>query len=313
MRVLAASLGLLIVLMLGARGEARPPLASEVTPTVSLCELIQDKARFDRKRLRINAFVTYGFENFQLADPDCDRDANVWLTYGGTARSGAVYCCPGEGGTKERRENVRIEGIEVPLRRDAMLEDFRKLLSETHDTTVYVTLTGWFFTGRKNEAGRVDSLAGYGHLGCCSLFVIEGVEDFEPHHDPHLDYSAEAGWYEEGSCQSSSMRYLRHVSLHDPAQTLRAIRQLEAAEQGDRAWAYDEPERVAHEAFVLFYPHEEPAVTLLRKGDARQVYQWKKGYKRVLAVVTRPYWLGFYTDRGAVPWVATHIKEIDCS
>src|SRR5215510_14127515 len=60
---------------------------------VSLCELKKDPAKYNHRLVEITGFVSHGFEDFTVSDPDCPSWPNVWLEYGGTSGSNTMYCC----------------------------------------------------------------------------------------------------------------------------------------------------------------------------------------------------------------------------
>jgi hypothetical protein len=172
-----------------------PSDAAQEPRNVSPCELAKDPAAHDHELVRLTAFVTHGFEDFILTDPNClglSEHFSVWVTYGGKTQSNTVYCCPGEGGQEMRSEGLSVEGIQIPLLTDTTFQGFTKLLSKEHDSTVRVTLAGRFFSGEEQTFNGSTSWRGFGHLGCCSLFVIQRVEAFEAHTRRELDYTAEA-------------------------------------------------------------------------------------------------------------------------
>jgi hypothetical protein len=279
---------------------------------VTYCELSKDPAAYNHELVRLTAFVTHGFENFHVADPTCVTEGfSVWVMYGGTATSDTVYCCPGEGG-QERRETLTVEGLQVPLVEDLTFRQFTELLKNEEDTTVRVTLMGRFFSGVKNTVSGSTYWGGAGHLGCCSLLVVQRVEAFQPHTRRDLDYTSDGGWYEKEGCKFGSLQYQRHVSVAYPdGETEQAIAEQRNAD-GGQGWAFRDPQRVAMESLKPFYTGQVPNLRSVTKTPSRQVFQWKNGKKMVVVVVVRPYWLSFYAASDAVAWVSTTIKEADC-
>ena len=83
--------------------------------------------------------------------------------------------------------------MQVPLVSDPTFQQFIELLKKEPDTTVRSTVVGRFFSGTKESSDRGALWRGFGHMGCCSLLVIQRVESFEPHTRTDLDYTAEAG------------------------------------------------------------------------------------------------------------------------
>jgi hypothetical protein len=298
-------------------GQSSLPDVPNQPRNISFCELAKDPAAYNHELVRLTAFVTHGFEDFALTDTNCPIQVahfSVWVMYGGQTPSNTIYCCPGEGAGQTRPEPLTVDGIQIPLLTDATFQGFTNLLKKEPDTTVRVTLAGTFFSGEKQTINGSNYWRGFGHLGCCSLFVIQRVEAFEPHTRGELDYTAEAGWYEKGGCDDGSLRWLRHVSIPDPGETVQeAILDQKMAESGARAWAFDDPRRVAMESLEPFYKNQIPVLRNVKGGSARQVFRWKNRKKVVIVVVTRPYWLSFYAKSDSVAWVSTTIKEGDCN
>jgi hypothetical protein len=263
--------------------------------------------------VRLTGFVTHGFEDFQIAEPTCPTQGfSIWLTYGGKAESNTMYCCPGEAARGTRPEPLKVEGEQILLVDDQTFEHFTDLLKKEPDTTVRATVIGRFFSGEKVPVDGSTFWRGFGHMGCCSLLVIQRVESFEPHTRSDVDYTAEAGWYEGEGCKWGSERNLKHVSVanwNGAAQT--AVAEQQKAE-GEQVWAFTDPQRVAIESLRSLYPGLRPVLRTVKKTPARYVFQWRNGKKSTVIVVTRPYWLSFYATSGSVAWVSTMIKEAEC-
>ncbi len=310
---------LLVVVLVGSASSEEAPSSPRALPeprTVTYCELAKDPAAFNHELIRITGFVTHGFEDFQLAEPVCPplaHEFSLWLMYGGKVESGTIYCCPGEGDERTRRKTLRIEGIEVPLATDAVFRRFRALLKKEPDTTVRATLVGYFFSGTKQDFGEGPWWGGAGHLGCCSLLAIQRVEAFEPHARNDVDYTAEAGYYEEAGCSWHEMAHKRLVSITSGDDAGPAIEEQKLADSGERPWAFVDPDRVALESLQSLYRGEKPVLKRVRQSPVRQVYHWQRWEKAsVVVVVTRPYWLSFYANSNSVAWVSTTIKESQC-
>ena len=282
---------------------------------VTYCDLAKDPAHYNHALVQITAFVTRGFENFQLSDPSCgniQQHFSVWLMYGGTTESGTAYCCPGEAGQETRSHSLQVDGIDVPLVNDGTFQHFQDLLKREADTSVRATLVGRFFSGAERKTDRGTFWSGYGHLGCCSLSAVKRVQSFEPHVRNDVDYSAEAGWYEPEGCKYSSLRYVREVSLAFPGEgTDGAIREQHAADASE-TWRFTQPERVALESLNEVYGAKDHTLKTVKATQVRQVFRWREGKKLIVVVVTRPYWLSFYSASQSVAWVSTNIREVAC-
>jgi len=178
---------------------------------------------------------------------------------------------------------------------------------------VRLTAVGRFFSGESQTVNGQTRLQGFGHLGCCSLFAIQRVESFQPHTRSDLDYSSEAGFYETGGCDDAPDHYQRYVSLQYPdGQVEHVIAEQRKADNGEAAWAFSDPQRVAIDSLKPYYPNQVPVLRTVKKTPTRQVFRWKNGQNQIVVVVTRPYWLSFYAASRSVAWVSTTIKEIGC-
>jgi len=232
--------------------------------------------------------------------------------YGGKAESNTVYCCPGEAGEQERRQSLKIEGIDLPLLNDRAFRQFNDFLAREADTTVRVTLLGTFFSGRKQTVGNRTFWGGAGHLGCCSLFVVERVISFEPHTRKDVDYTAASGWYENEGCKWRSMKYIKHVSMADPESAKEAIAEQAAADTGSRSFAFSDPRQVAVESWTSLYKDPVPVFTNEGSTNLQKVFRTREKNRAVVIVVTRPYWLSFFSKGDTVAWISTTVKEADC-
>jgi hypothetical protein len=144
--------------------------------------------------------------------------------------------------------------------------------------------------------------------------MIQKVESFAPHSRRDLDYTAEAGWYEQGGCKTrvgSTVGPRRYISLQEPDSTADAIHEQALADQGARPWAFSDPLQVAQESLRPFYGEQLPTLHLKRKTPVRQVFRLDLGTKCIAVVVTKPYWLSFYAKSDSVAWVATAINEVN--
>ena len=265
---------------------------------LTLCDLRKDPSGHNHELVRLSAFVTHGFEDFTLTDPSCPTQSDpfyVWVRYGGRTQSNTAYR-PGETSNDMRSDSLTVDGIEMPVLADPTFQSFTNLLKVEIDTTVRAVLVGRFFSGEPR-----------------SIFVIQRVEAFVPHTRSDVDYSAEAGWYENEGCEMRSMQYLRYVSIGPAGQGIEhAIEEQRMADSGVRAWSYDDPIRVAVESLKPFYQNQVPVLNKVKGTPTREVFRWKNGKKTTTIVVTRPYWLSFFAKTNSVAWISTTIKETEC-
>ena len=241
--------------------------------SVSLCNIAKDPGTFNREMVRVTAFVSHAFEDFTLADPSCggtSHDFHVWLMYGGQTQSNTIYCCPGEGGAGSRSKPLSVEDISIPLVSDTTLGEFTDLLKKERDTTVRATLVGRFFAGKEETIRGSTYWRGYGHMGCCSLLAIQRVESFDPHARTDLDYTADAGWYEPTGGCSTGFRWLRHISDSFGDEIQQTIAEQRLADRGERAWAFDDPMRVAVESLKLAPGQKSRKCPLCKRFGAHQ-------------------------------------------
>jgi hypothetical protein len=308
-------MGIVLTFSFALIAMGRPQPAAQVIPPqpqrITFCQLAASPETYDKKLVQLDGLITFGFENFHFVDPSCPTPSfSVWITYGGKAASNAVYCCPGEGGQGLRTDNLSIDGVEVLLTDDSVFRQFTALLAKERDTMVRATIVGRFFAGKESP----DSFGrGFGHFGCCSLLAIQQIVKFEPHIRRDLDYSAEAGWYEDVGCNATSLRYLRHVSFGSRDRVVEEVMEEQRmVDTGGRSWAAVDPMRVAADSLKPFYGTQEPVLRRVKSGEARQVFRWRNGKTSVVVVVAKPYWVSLYAKSPATAWVATTIKEAQC-
>jgi hypothetical protein len=154
---------------------------------VSICDVKRNPQSFDRRLITLRGFVNLEFEDFTLHSEKCDKWPQIWLMFGGDVPTPTMSTA---GDTKRTPgRDLVVDGIAYPLVKDS---DFRKFVSlitsRSSERRVYpkpgyktvATLTGTFFAGHpmKNAAGETFG-AGYGHMGCCYLFIIKEISAVE--------------------------------------------------------------------------------------------------------------------------------------
>jgi hypothetical protein len=208
----------------------------------------------------------------------------------------------------------KVKGY-APSVKDDQLRLFRGLLGErsrTHQMTG-ATMTGTFYSGKPLKInGRATTLRGYGHMGCCSLFVISSVESVDTDYANDLNYSA--GDWNVGlplGCNSEQMLGLPTNKM--------LLAWQEAANQGQDEWRYDAKQTAEDQlgklesgsfgsasggTTRLLVPGESdlsapadsrPTETLLETASTTSLkrFEWIEGDQTMhfVIVVTRPYWL----------------------
>jgi len=153
-------------------GRAEIVPGSPPAEKVGVCALQSDPAAYNHKVIEVRGVVSHGFEDFTLSEPSCKQRLGIWLEYGGRVDSETVYCC----GVKAPRDTALVvEGITTRLIDDALFRRFDAQVRTRGHVSFRAHLIGRFFAGLKQHTPRGDFWGGYGHLGCCSLLMIQQV------------------------------------------------------------------------------------------------------------------------------------------
>jgi hypothetical protein len=304
-KFLALACGVLaLVLALPSVSHCQEPV--KVTP----CQLASDPPTYNQKLIEVTGFVSHGFEDSTIFDPACSSWPFIWLEYGGTVKSGTMYCC-GVSNNRTRPNELEVEKIPVPLVSDDQFQEFDTLIQRKPDSIVHATIVGRFFAGKQIYYPKKTFWGGYGHMGCCSLLTIQQVLSVDPHNRLDVDYGAAP----DQPKMNMGCVYRR---LTETLTYSASIEDEKLADNGDRVWAFDEPQRVASDSLAQLLTIDETSIQGLKetlKTDGRFVYDWTSGDKRTsyMVVVSRPYWLSFYSaDPKRVAWVVTAAYESSC-
>jgi hypothetical protein len=156
--------------------------AQENPVDVSGCDLAKNPKAFDGKLIRVRGTLNVYFEDFSLGIKNCDTRQSIWLAFGGDV-PGIVISMVNDN-MRKPGVNLKVNDVSYEIKKDDNFRRLYALISARHgdkpDYNVTATLIGTFFAGeeRKLANGQSD-FGGYGHLGCCSLFVITQVSDVE--------------------------------------------------------------------------------------------------------------------------------------
>jgi len=176
-------------IMLFAASFANAQTASLLPQTVSLCEVFKNLKAYSGKKLQVRANVISEFESFTFHDPSCsgERDPGVWLMFGGDVD------CPTPSTWNDvyrpKAKNVKFDGVEYALVKDQSFRNFYNLVTKKPDKKhlyeITATLEGTFIAGEvgTDSGGRL-LMPGYGHLGCCHLFIIHQISQVESKKKP---------------------------------------------------------------------------------------------------------------------------------
>jgi hypothetical protein len=288
----------------------QPQSAHSAPREVTYCELATNPQRFQRVRVRMTAFLESEFEHFTLNDPSCalpqESVVRVWMTYGGDVPSGAIYAPGGEGFRgpvpKPRKD------AEFPLVDDRTYSNFRGFLTKHEDVTVRVTVVGTFLARSPTGDGGVR---GYGHIGCCSLLVVERVEQFDDRQPRGLDHTA------RGAARIAAARDAEVCEVQsgrvdygwNPSDALPLQREAEA---GSRRWAFDLPERVAREMWLSTYGEAPQDLVRVKQTPGLQIFESRTGSTLRTVVVIRPGWMSYFSKTNRIAWVASWAATAIC-
>src|SRR5215510_8328959 len=173
-----------LILLLPVSGLGQTPMK------VSPCDLVKEPQKYTRQWVEVRDVVDIAFENFTLHTRDCG-DENlrwIWLAYGGDEPTPTTSTVNDR--TRPSGAVLKVDGIPVPLYRDANLELFKgRLVAQRvtapdgsrcyehvcHFYNVTATLVGLFMAAPDPST----NLSGYGHMGCCHLLTIQQVTDVD--------------------------------------------------------------------------------------------------------------------------------------
>ncbi|MGA8034356.1 MAG: hypothetical protein WB985_00160 [Candidatus Acidiferrales bacterium] len=294
--------------------------SSSGPPVVAICDLLRDRAAYNRKEIEVTGIVSVEFEDFTIFDPTCDSNLQIWLEYGAKARSGVVSTALS--GRRTAPKTFTVETIEISLDEDSTFQAFSEAIhghSSRDGTVVRAILRGRFFAGRiaaPSANGRRIVRPGYGHMGCCSLFAIEQVVSFDKDRSTDLDYSR----FPEMSEPVGSVNdcFYSNEKLHEALeQNSSLVEAQRAADSGRAPWAYDDPKKVAQMWIANELGSNEAAVAGLmavESSPSRAVFAWTSSQGDAYRfVLTRPYWLQFYArDPQRVAWVRWSVLKHYC-
>ena len=270
----------------------------------TVCQLQSAPENYQHKLVEVTGFVSRGFEDSLLFDSQCPKGEPVWVDYGGTAGTGVIRCCAVVP-TRRREVAVSIDGIAIPLVEDAAFREFDRLLQIPPDRVVHARLIGRFFASSTRRTAAGEEHVGYGHIGCCSLFVIQQVLSVGAQGRKDLDYRT--------SVDQPDWRNYRDLMPTAPEPTLVGWQQTAERPGGD--WRFDQPRRVVSEVLAKRLNLHPSQITELRKHDTqlgRLIFEWtpRDGRNQYRIVVSRPYELSLYAkDPNKVAWVVRAIWE----
>lgn len=186
MRYIPPVAGLLLIVSLSLDCAAQGP---ETPARVSLCDIKAHPENFLHKLVEFTAIASHGFEDSMVEDSRCswpDHGPGVWMEYGGRRSTATMYCC-GLAPKPDRPDTLVVDGVSLDLVDDQTFREFDKRLHPKHpkkrsSDTVHATLRGRIFARYQGIGGTKQNpeWRGYGHMGCCMLFVVTQVLSVDP-------------------------------------------------------------------------------------------------------------------------------------
>jgi hypothetical protein len=177
-------LGLPVLLLFSSCLAVSQSVTNDPVHDVEVCQLLQNPETFDGQIVRFRGHLQFEFEGHRVDDTSCHLPLlhrGIWWSYGG------------EYWVANQSEKKRIESLTSPTVKDAQFDEFRTRTTEHRRSRpdgrectsrrecayydVMATFVGRFFAGRWTwSKGNIRS-GGFGHMGCCHLFVIEQISD----------------------------------------------------------------------------------------------------------------------------------------
>lgn len=305
----------------------------DVVIDTTVCRLRSSPAEFDHKQIRVNAYLSLGFEEADMHDPSCLENSST---------NGQSSNHDERGFWVEFADEVEHEGVKgfLPLVKDAKLQQFNDVFNQRDGQMPRAVLIGTFYEAKPpqgSEPGKISLASGYGHMGCCHLFVVSQVESVETQYSAALDYSpywrtSEPRWcYSHqtyGIPANADIRSWQQAANNgadlwrlDPLKV--AEEQLEALRFGrfkDTGWLDSEagiPEDPEEARYYLAPPDARPTETLLEANSQffRKTYEFIASDRksRLIIVVARPYWLEELAVSAAkVIWAPVASAKVSC-
>jgi len=177
------------IVLMATTAFARPGVPATPPPAVSFCDLFSNPQTFDGQWIQVHGRISLALEDFTLWEPGCDKPLarSIWLEYGGDEETPVKFCCGDH--SRPKGKDISVRGQTVPLLRDAQTHELIQKVRDrrSHQANgqscagslcnfynVTATLIGLFLAAPEDPQGGSK---GYGHLGCCHLFLIYRATD----------------------------------------------------------------------------------------------------------------------------------------
>jgi hypothetical protein len=299
----------------------------------TVCQLRSSPAEFDRKRIRVNAYLSLGFEEAGMHDPSCLENSST---------NGQSSNRDERGFWVEFADEAEHEGVKgfLPVVEDAKLQQFHDVFDQRDGQMPRAVLIGTFYEAKPpqgSEPGEISFLSGYGHMGCCHLFVVSQVESVETQYSANLDYSPHWRTSEPRWCYSHEtygiptdvdIRSWQQAANNgadlwrmDPMKVaeeqLEAMRLGRFKDTGSLTSEYGIPDDPEEARYFLAPPDARPTETLVEASSQffRKEYEFiaPDRKSRLVIVVARPYWLEELAGSAAKAiWAPVASAEVSC-
>jgi hypothetical protein len=174
-----------LLIAVASTGVSSQTQQAEAPIKTTLCEIKAHPENFQHKLVEFTATASHGFEDSMVESDQCTwahpvPNPGVWMEFGGKQSTDTMYCC-GFSPKPDRPDTLKIDNLEIPLVEDDMFRQFNSALHPKREkpgrsVTVEATMRGMIFAERAKLAKNIPEYwGGYGHMGCCMLFVVTQV------------------------------------------------------------------------------------------------------------------------------------------
>jgi len=307
--------GCAFVLVAFAFFAATPWVISQERPfDTNACALSLHPEKYNEGLVSVDGLVTVGANEFMLHDASCgDQYGKIWLEFGGDVGSPATGVTPHQAAGKPRT----FEGLELPITKDRDFDAMQKLLQSVQKSEapkmLRATLIGKYFAGRPTKLGSGETIhGGYGHMGCCSLFVIEEVVKVSAELEEIVDFSPLPATPPKALPKGCIVTETSVPPREDEDQL--ELKSLEAEFQ-----YLHNPKKVAARAIAVQQDIDAEDIEKHLRTESSSLalvsYAWETsdGLTSYSIVVNKPYWLLPTAQTGdAVIWVPKKIIRTEC-
>jgi len=281
---------------------------------VSPCDLVKAPQTYHGKLIHIRSQVLIAFEDFSFNTNDCgERLRPVWLAYGGDEPTPTMSTVNDQ--SRQPGSVLKVNGKPLYLVHDDSLELFKRRLSAVRVGQpggnlyeVTATFTGYFFAAHDR---------GYGHLGCCHLFVIQKVDDVEAR---RTNVPAGGNLPPETLIGCKNLASDFAISKTDAVSTAKSVAagretwRLATEQQASRV-ALEDAARRWNVALVPGLNLESCSKRMIVSGDQFTWCTWTDpdSMQSITIQITRFGFLRHLRNWNSVPWILTRGYGVSCA